>query len=850
MSGSRLHGHVWRTGVVSCLALALAGSATPQPGEGWTSALQGRELIVIEKERSGEAGAFLPLPSVVEAALGHDRVDYESFVAVRLPAEQARNLTDSALSEGLAVLINPEPRVPLPFHAFDPGKPEERTANRRPGGIRPLPVPNRYLIRFAFPLREEWDAELASCGVEKVVYFGHGAFLVRAPHLGAIRSCPVAQYLSWAGPYLTTDRLSSDLIGDDEPAEHWLQFVPGTAHATAFAALPAGVEILDEYRAGQGEPTDSLYLHVRAGAPELEALAQTSEDLLTVLPYSAPTPSDERQGQILAGLHDGTKVRPLGASVPHYTDWLQGRGLNGTTNQQTVAVFDTGYDDGLGSAGHHLDLENPKRLIAAQNFVPGNINPNARDPWGHGTAVAGIIAGNGIGTGIVDSKGFYRGTGIAPKAKIVMAQIFDDQTTAGCALTGRPQPSTVGNAINFSRSSGSTDRAFISNHSWNTGQANYDAWAQLLDQRVLDADTVRAGAQPMTMVVSAANKGPAFETVEGPATAKNVIAVGSTQSYRPVSTSLEPDAPPLNCSPASTLPLEDALHIGKVSDLSSRGKQFPANGLTVLSTRIKPDVVAPGGRVFSTVPYNTASTYTCQNICRKYWPDPPAPGYHSYMNGTSFAAPVVSGMAALLQKWFLDRGMAPSPSLLKSALIATADDLGASSSLYASDHRPSAIYGWGRANLDRATDSVARFYVTDTAGLAVSTGGQQVWTRTIDNPSLETRIVVAWSDPANESSGLLDPPLVNDLQIVVEKVGASVSWRGNVLNEVMTGVDDGYSYTLTLGSNLNDSMNTVEAVFLPPNTFTAGQQVTIRVTGINVPMGPQKFSIYAYNVRP
>jgi serine protease AprX len=849
MSGRSLHRHVWRTGVVSCLALALAGGAPP--GEvGWSLALQGRELIVIEKERSGEVGFFLPLPPDVQARLGPDVVEYESFVAVRVPPAQARELTGAALSQGLGVLKNPEPRVPLPFHEFDPGKPEERTANWRAAGLRPNPVRERYLIRFAFPLREEWYADLAACGVEKIVYFGHGTFLVRAANLGAIRSCPAARHLSWAGPYLTTDRLSPDLMGGDEPSQHWLHFAPGTAQATALAALPSGVEVLDEYRAGQGEPADSLYLHVLAGAPELEALAQTSVELLAVLPYSTPTPSDERQGQILAGLHDGTKIRALGAGVPHYSAWLQSRSLDSDTNQQTVAVFDTGYDDGVGSAGHHLDLENPKRLTAAQNFINPATNPNAWDAWGHGTAVSGIIAGNGSGTGIVDSKGFYRGTGIAPKAKIVMAQIWDDQTTTGCAMTLTPQPSTVGNAFNFSRSSGSADRAFISNHSWNTGFFNYDAWAQLFDQRALDADTVRAGAQPMTIVVSAGNKGPSFERVEGPATAKNVIAVGATQSYRPVSTALEPDAPPLACSPASELPLEDALHIGKVSDFSGRGKQFPAPGQTVLTTRVKPDVVAPGGRVFSTVPYSTPSTYTCQNICRKYWPDPPVPGYHSYMNGTSFAAPVVSGMVALLRKWFLDRGTSPSPSLLKSAVIATADDLGASNPLYANDHRPSPLYGWGRAKLDRATDSAARFFVTDNDGLAVSTGGQQAWTRTIDNPARETRIVVVWSDQPNESSGMKDPALVNDLQLVVQRVGASISWRGNVLNEVMTGVDDGYSYTITLGSGLNDSMNTVEAVFLPPNTFTAGQQVTIRVTGINVPMGPQKFAIYAYNVRP
>jgi subtilisin family serine protease len=112
-----------------------------------------------------------------------------------------------------------------------------------------------------------------------------------------------------------------------------------------------------------------------------------------------PQASDERQGQILAGNYVGYPNAVAGAvTTPGYLTWLENRGLRTTINPQTVAIFDTGYDDGSGSPGaHHPDLENPERLIATEaeaTFVFNRTLP-IEDTFGHGTAVAGIIAGNG-----------------------------------------------------------------------------------------------------------------------------------------------------------------------------------------------------------------------------------------------------------------------------------------------------------------------------------------------------------------------------------------------------------------------------------------------------------------------
>jgi hypothetical protein len=556
--------------------------------------------------------------------------------------------------------------------------------------------------------------------------------------------------------------------------------------------------------------------------------------LLTVPGASA----DERQGQIVAGNHDGRRV-----TRPGYLAWLRARGLMTDSNQQTVALLDTGYDDGTGPEGdHHPDLENPERLVDIWNFI--NDIPFAPDGRGHGTLIAGIVTGDGS-RGEKDAQGFALGTGIAPKTRIVAAQIFQPATTSCAVFRTATDPDELARALRFSRSTeDGRDKALLANNSWSQNTNAYTEAAQLFDASVIDADGVRPGLQAMTIVFASGNAGPADGTVSAPAVGKNVIAVGSTHNSRP---STQAGAPPLACMPGVPAN-EESRHIARVNDTSGRGLHFgPApDPRAAHNTRVKPDLVAPGGRVFSTVPFETPATYTCPRTCRETWPDPPT-GYHSYVQASSYAAPVVTGVAALKRKWFLDRRTNPSPSLLKAALIATADDLG---SFYKSDHRPSNDFGWGRVNLNRATDAAARFYVTDNLGLAVATGQERSWTRTIGDPAKATAIVLVWSDPPSAVSDSPQPPLVNDLTLSVEIEGKGTFFRGNNFNENVTGADDGFSHPYRTGeATLADGINTVEAVFLPAGTFRRGDRVTIRVTGANVPQGPQRFAVYAYNVR-
>lgn len=566
--------------------------------------------------------------------------------------------------------------------------------------------------------------------------------------------------------------------------------------------------------------------------------------------------------------------RSTGAGLlgPGYLDWLTGRGLRSPTNPQTVAVFDSGYDDGTWPStpetlDHHPDMERPERLLALQNFA-GNIG--LRDAIGHGTMVAGVLAGNGRpdlptplpGGGLKDTQGYYHGMGIAPDARLFFGRLdlesfkrIEPNIRHDLALRRATTP--VGGA----------PRAHIVNQSWNQALkpsrldlplATYDRIAQWVDARTIDANTGVGQNQPMLFVISAGNLAHQpqtdpvnplqFDTVASPATAKNVLAVGATESYRP-----QP-IPPLECRPISPRPPnQDATHAARMGLFSGRGKkQTPTSALHTV--RIKPDLVAPGVRAFSIAPYgNEALNFYFESAsvgCARYDPETTGGYFYTYGTGTSFAAPVVSGVAAHGRKWFLDKGTDPSPSLLKAALIATAEDLGGQ---VGNDHRPSPHTGWGRVSLDRLTDpAVSRFWydspATPTGGLG--TNEFRTFTLTVGDPTKEVLIALAWTDPPT-TCGTSQAPLVNDLQLDVKEVGAALSWRGNNFQKNRGGGDTGYSYRYTAPgqARLIDRINTVEGVIIPTSHLRAGQRLQITITGVAVPGPRQRFSLYAYNLR-
>ncbi|HEX3528665.1 MAG TPA: S8 family serine peptidase [Thermoanaerobaculia bacterium] len=868
------------------LFLSLVGSPAAR-AEPWRSSLHDLTYVVIEKRVRTDIAPPCPgcplqgpnaleaLPAEVLQGAGANSVEYESFLSLYLPEPAARALAAVAQRRGLAVAVGNEREIHLPWHTFTPGAADGRDDPNVTAAVPPTAVPGLYLVQFAYPIHPDWPAALEACGVHQIAYFQSRTLLVRASGLPAITGCSAARYLSWSESYRASDRIAPDLLTQPSPLGYWLQFPDGTDLAAKSTQLPSGLTFQGSWASAQDHVA---YLRVQASPAALAAYVATDPDLLTVASQSAGAPSDERQGQIIAGNHGASSLcaDPANCQFPRYKDWLTSRGLLTPTNQQTVAVIDqTGYDNGLpptpGIIDHHPDMESPERLAAicgggTTAYCYTTPSPFG-DQAGHPTMVAGIIAADGSvsgATGGTDTAGYYNGMGIAPGAKIFSYEV------SGGGLTDISNQQV---ALNYSRNkmeAGFADRAFIANNSWNefkqdgsqafVPKAVYDPVAQFYDNRVLDANTAVSGNQPMTLVFSAGNyayncvtQTSSWDSVSSPAVAKNVISVGASLSYRPA-----PD-PPLACrgcfgSDGTTTngrpPDEDATNLNLIASFSGRGRYFAPypSTATANNTRIKPDLVAPGVRVFSTVPYQyTSYTSGTPTGCVNFYPSSPMT-YHTYGTGTSFAAPVVSAAAAIARKLFLDQGISnPSPSLIKAALIATADDLGG---FAGNEHRPSPLYGWGRVSLVRLTDSTPKKIVSATPASPttnqVGVGQSIIYKLKVSDPAAPILVVLAWDDPASSTQSDSSAPLTNDLVLDV----ADGVYRGNFFNSNMTGTNDGWSYPFTFGVAANDTVNNVEAVFIPAGTFTTGTVVKVKVTGISMaPAAPQQtFALYAYNL--
>lgn len=419
-------------------------------------------------------------------------------------------------------------------------------------------------------------------------------------------------------------------------------------------------------------------------------------------------------------------------------------GLNVNGNGVTVGVWD-----------QEIVLSTHVELAGRVSVGDGTSSTGA-----HATHVAGTIAATGIEAAA---------RGMANKAEIETYNWDADITEATTA---------AGNGMR------------VSNHSYGiaAGWAWIGGWAWFGDSSISTSEDWKFGFyldecaswdnlmynEPQYLAVFAAGndrgEGPAgapypvdgypygYDTIGSPAVAKNGLTVGAvrgiTGGY---------------VTPSGV----------KMTDFSSYG---PCD-----DGRIKPDVVAKGQSVWSTV--DTSNTA------------------YEFSDGTSMAAPAVAGSVAQLIEHYRNVNSITAPyvedmrsSTVRALVIHTADDAGTNG--------PDYIFGWGLMNTETA------------AGLITADASMPklIDERTLDQDDEHSyflsktsgevmKVTIAWTDPAGSPPGTsLDPTtkmLVNDLDIRLYTADESTQYKPWVLNPATPSAQ---AYT---GDNTTDNVEQI-----------------------------------------
>ena len=297
---------------------------------------------------------------------------------------------------------------------------------------------------------------------------------------------------------------------------------------------------------------------------------------------NASQPMDVSTLRLSLGLNAG--------SAGNLNSGINGLGVN-------IAIIDSG----IAATAH---VRNPVQFFDFTNLnADGSpTQPVAYDDLGHGTHIAGLIAGTGAAPG-------YMFQGIAPNANLVVLKVLDKD--------GASKTSTVIQAVEFVVKNHLAQVINLSLGHPITAPAKFDPLVQAIED---------AARHNVIVVIAAGNDGPGYGSINSPGNSPSAITVGAADGRTTVT---------------------------RADDYVA---SFSSKGPTWYDGFAKPDVAAPGVNLFSEAAPNSGLVNSTSTTVGKNGKPVIAPTYPQEtvdgellldLSGTSVATAVATGVVAL-----------------------------------------------------------------------------------------------------------------------------------------------------------------------------------------------------------